>query len=293
VLTRLSVLEGSVHDAASGSPVSLFTVYVIAISAEGERDGIVLVPREYDSPAGDFAIGAMRPGRYLVHVAAGGYRVWRGEAMLAPGGQTSLPVGLEKGWTLRGAVVDYDAGTPIPGVTISWASRPEEKLAPGLMERTRDDGTFEVTGLVAGRYSVTVRHPEYVPEVGRIGIEVLDRDPDFLKVKMRRGGTLRGKLSISRSSIPAATVLIKPIQRTGQEGPSTTDPSGWPQVGLFSLPVEKDGQFRSPGLPPGTYEVELNQRGPGPAGSSTQPLGQVEIRVGEITPLNADVRDKK
>jgi RNA polymerase sigma-70 factor (ECF subfamily) len=293
VLTRLAVLEGKVQDAERGSPVSLFTVYAMAFSGDGAEDPLVLLPRQYDSPAGRFAIDAMKPGRYLVHVAARGYGYWRGEVMLEPGKETSIAVVLQKGKTLRGAVVDCDAGTPIPGATISWASKPQEKFVPAFVDRTREDGTFEVSGLFPGGYSVTVRHPEYVPEVGRIGIEILDKDPDFVKVKMRRGGRLQGKLLISRSSIPASTVLIKPIEGTIPASPQNTDKPLWPQVGSSSLPVEKDGQFRSPGLPPGLYEVQLKQTAPGGTSSSTKPLGQVEIRLGETTVLNVDLRDKK
>lgn len=156
-------LEGAVAT-AGGDPVPAFTLLVL------KRDGAMrhLVKAEsLVDPA----------GRFRVHVMPGDYELVASAAGLAPSAPTQVTVGKDGakdaklvvsiGATLRGKVVSAEGGGPIPYARIMREARGGGASAlPAFAGTvTREDGTFELTGIPPGPVSITIGAGEHHPKI--------------------------------------------------------------------------------------------------------------------------------
>jgi hypothetical protein len=286
---RLADLSGAVVDSSSGMPVSSFTVLVrfepatasSASGAEGE-----LVPREFIDPRGSFHLDGLLPGSCVVAVRARGFAVWAREVMLAPGEEATVHALLERGSTLRGAVVDRETGLAIPNARVQWSGggrRPDDQLASRfqLLEAAREwtdaGGQFVLSGLVPGEYSVSACHSGYLPDGDRGRVAIGEAGPEFLELGMRPASGLQGKIGNLEGKWSIALMLV--LKRT--EGEFGGD--RW-------CHLEQDGRFQFTSLPPGTYRVELGtyQSDPKPEIVRLgEPLGEIVVRAGETATFDA------
>ncbi len=143
-------LRGCVRDAASGAPVTPFTVMVFE-----RRSALRLVPQRTRSvidPSGCYALDDLLPGPAAVVISAPGYAPSPERAVDVPasGDEAVADAALEAGGRLTGVVRDDASEAPISGARLSV----EGTLAgaastfPVLSEATTGpDGTFSLGGL--------------------------------------------------------------------------------------------------------------------------------------------------
>ena len=185
-----AVLRGRVVSSKDGDPIPDGRIAILA----QESGGSVATAARSDAE-GEFRIDAgLPPGsRVWVLVRARGFLPFLRAHDL---GESSLDIQMDEGASLRGIVVDH-GGAPLAGVRVAcylpsnmhgWPINDElllsEASATGNFAYSRDDGTFEVSGLSDSQaYSIAAQKAGYVWGDGADG-------PD----QVRAGANLRIEL---------------------------------------------------------------------------------------------------
>lgn len=154
VLERGARLTGRVTDAASGAPVAAFSVVL------SERRGPLALDTAravtvFDAE-GRYAIERLRPGRYVLWVAAKGYAPSE-ERELEVRGDSVADVTLARGATLSGVVLDQKSRAPLEGAKVSLEGRQaggEGSAQLFALVVTDASGRFELQGLGPGQRSI-------------------------------------------------------------------------------------------------------------------------------------------
>lgn len=156
-------LEGAVAT-ASGDPVPSFTLLVM--KREGALRHVVDAKSVVDPG-----------GKFRVHVMPGDYELLASAAGLAPSKPTPVTVGKDgakdaklvvtAGATLRGKVVSADDGGPLPYARIMREAPGggASALPANAGTVTREDGTFELTGVPPGPVSITIGAGGHHPKI--------------------------------------------------------------------------------------------------------------------------------
>lgn len=156
VLASGATLSGKVTDRESGGAVAAFSVFL------SERRGAIAVDTVravavFDAE-GRYAVDRLRPGRYLLQIAAQGYAP-SDEREIEISGDTSADAGLLRGATLIGVVRDGKTQAPLEGAKISVEGRggggggAAQLFAVALSDAA---GHFELSGLPPGQRSIFV-----------------------------------------------------------------------------------------------------------------------------------------
>lgn len=155
------------------------------------------------------------------------------------------------GESLRGAVLEDHTGRPVTfaGIRVYDVGR-----RPALPEPLLADvsGRFQTPDLPPGDYEVEAYHQDYLPTVIRARVP-----GPAVALRMAKLGTIWGRvldLEGRPDSGARIAVLYKPAQGL------VLQPFGPP------IAVNRDGQFRASGLPPGEYAVAVLNAAPGGAG---------------------------
>jgi RNA polymerase sigma-70 factor (ECF subfamily) len=299
VLVRLGALAGTVVDAETGRPVPLFQIHA---QIDGElRPALRLIPREFDDPRGAFAIDGLIPGKYRVAITAIGYGTLMRDVMVAPGKAERFPARLEKGFTLRGTVVDLDTGEGILGAHIAMDRRDQLVMSSlsssAAGEWSAEDGSFSIRGLLPGEYWFFPSQPSSIPEKGCYRVMVGEEDPAPMKIGMRRAGMLEGKVG-RLENWWRMLLILQPVEEEKRKEGSEERPLRMDLRGVSSLGPTGEGRYKVTMVPPGTYDVLLEEEFPKPhfdgtkSGIPIRPedmehkvtvLGRVEIRAGQTT----------
>jgi len=167
-LDRGQSIAGTVVS-SGGEVIPAFTLLVL------RRDGIrreLVMARSLVEPDGRFSVH-VAPGDYELVASASGWAP--SEPVQVSAGATDAKVVVTAGATLRGVVVDKASGKPLP-----YARVMREGPGGGASATpanagtvTRDDGTFELTGLRPGPVSISVGAGDYHPrvEAGLVAVE--------------------------------------------------------------------------------------------------------------------------
>ncbi|MCC6899219.1 MAG: carboxypeptidase regulatory-like domain-containing protein [Polyangiaceae bacterium] len=156
VLAAGATLEGKVTDRESGGAIAAFSVIL------SERRGPLAVDTVravavFDAE-GRYTVERLRPGRYLLEVAAKGYAASAARE-IEIAGDTSADVGLLRGATLVGVVRDANTHAPLEGAKVSIEGRGgggegAQQLLPVAVSDA--GGRFELSGLPPGQRSIFV-----------------------------------------------------------------------------------------------------------------------------------------
>lgn len=227
-------------------------------------------------PDGTVLVRGLKPGTYEVTANCDGYRK-----------QTEIPnleVGteaigdqvweVESGLTVGGKVVDED-GKPVEDANV-WASVMLEGRAgtqQWASDRTKADGTFELDGVVAGKYQVSVSADDFLELEDKPEIEVGESGAEPITVTLERGGGVTGRVVNQRGEgVSGASVQARGTGgRSWRSRASTAD----------------DGTFRIENVEPGPTRVSANKgwrkqlRAPGKSDDDLQ--GElIDIAKGEV-----------
>jgi len=206
---------------------------------------------------GRFVLEGLRPARYAIK-AYSREHVGHAEVEVAvPERSEGVRLELSGGATLRGSVTDA-TGAPVPGLRVRLTG------ANDTWQDVRDDGTFEIRGLVPGDVRVTVeadgnplptpgRHADAMP--GEAVTITTDVAATVSLVVVSTHETIRG--TVTHGDSPVVDAFVSATLE-GQGG-SRSSPS---------VLTDQDGHFVLEGLRPGDYTVRAHRRGGGGEGET-------------------------
>jgi len=272
VARRPGRIAGRIVDAASGRPVTTFTVR----SAPDLRGGGVfsfgfdLGGVEYHDPDGRFLLEGIAPGSHRITAKAPGRVEGKATVEVASASTTEVTIALELAGIILGRVVD-SAGAPVEGATVTWEriaedggasdESPAEEFAVAFsvgMEggggafhirglgagpaRTDEDGRFRLDGIADGEVRVHIRHDSFRERTEEPLRARKGEETDAGTLVLERGSTLRGTVRLSGGSRPM-----------------------WSNVRLFAVAggeprssdVGDQGAYEIGGLDAGEYRVQV------------------------------------
>lgn len=192
---------------------------------------------------------------------------------------------------VKGRVIYKDNSKPLKGARVhvfpanTDSSDSDISAPPGIVAFTNNSGEFQIDGLAAGKYYVTVGGAGLSSPSGfgmrlPIPISTIPRREDFdeivprhdaqftvdgtntaeLEVGIVRGGAISGKV-LQPNRAPVTNVAVNIVSREGSAG-----------VGMvqFSAQTDRHGEYRLENVPPGEYVV---------AAAIEDKLGNFDVRA--------------
>ena len=222
-LDRGGVVTGRVT--SEGRPLadaSLFFVYEQRGSGRGNRT----------DANGEFRVQGAPPGVVTLQVQREGYVSKSVNVTVAAEGETRADIEMERGRELRVHVID-SVGKPIANVQI-WV-----RTGGASMGNTGADGSYKLSGLGGGTYTIEARKEGYVDAK----TEVNPSAAGDVTITLSRGGTITGRiLGVAPADLPFVTVH-------GFGGSSRATP-------------DSSGAFTINGVPDGDVVITANTERP-------------------------------
>ncbi len=172
--------------------------------------------------------------------------------------------------SLAGTVVETDGKTPVRRARVVVA--PDGRAPIGWSTSTDDAGRFEITGLAAGRYTITAMKAAWIDSVfgatsvGGKGTAIQVAEGQHLTtpaIKMARGGVIAGTVvDAAGQPLPGATVSALTTTWSVTTGERTLTARG------RTATTDDRGAYRLFGLEPGAYVISASV-GSGPPASLT------------------------
>lgn len=188
-----------------------------------------------------------------------------------------------KTYAVTGRAVDADSGEPILGVPINVGSQrgggPQGRgggpTGSNNSSSTNDKGEFRVTGLLPGRYSISVQQAGLQNADSAnlssnfyndpANFEISDGDATSVEVKVHRGATISGMVVVEGATNAAAPQLMISATSRGQQGQGQGQRGQGGGTGRQSAAqVGANGAFSISGLAAGTVRLNVNDFGGGP-----------------------------
>jgi protocatechuate 3,4-dioxygenase beta subunit len=244
------------------------------------------------SPDGEFELAPVQPGTITLVAESEDGRAGKVEVEVGDMGAEGVIIALEERASFAGKVVDA-RGRAVPDATVSLTRKRESKRKMTLIINgqnmaasstpSAEDGSFEVQGLEAGSYDVTVTTPGLgtlawadpvdpkKPELPLV-VEIAEREHranEMLRVESR-DGYIRGQV-VHADGSAAADVWVTPSMQVGLDAPddeeqgersemvmimSSGDEGGTDPIGpLPSVLTDAEGKFAVEQLRPGKYTL--------------------------------------
>lgn len=233
-----------------GEPVPNADVMAVAQTGLGSQSGS---PLGRTDAAGEFRGGRLRPGTVDLQVSAGGYQeaLWRGVRIPPDRDPEPITITLERGAVLEGRTVDQD-GNPVADARVHARPRVQTEIRLGRLwsdhPPTGADGTFRLTGLAPGEYTVTA----FAPRLGRSAEAAVRLASGTTRVNLvfERGVEVSGRVVNEEGQpIPAASVQLE-----------TAEGGGIDSVGAYT---DADGSFVIPAVRDGEHQLTATAKGYG------------------------------
>lgn len=200
---------------------------------------------------GAFLLDLPEPGSYRLRIGAQGFRAESlPEISMAPGESRSLgTIVLRRGAGVAGLAVDAKTGGPLAGVDVEVQPEGPQLVDAVLHQqsaRTVSDreGRFTISGLGAGRFSVTAQRSGYAPALLAINLDGTQVE-DLETVRMEHGTLLRGKVT-DREGNPRSALTVRLFR-----------PEPGSLVPLAERTTAPDGTFEGPSIASGRYRIQV------------------------------------
>jgi Carboxypeptidase regulatory-like domain len=210
--------------------------------------------------AGQYRLAAPGAGSYLVIVSAPGHQP-AASVLTAPGAGTSHDIVLRGGSGLAGTVRAGGSGQPVSGATVTVANARGEIAAAAT---TGPDGSYRLSQLAEGQYTLVVAAAAYAPLAGQVAVEegeLVQHD-----VELPASGRVIGTVLSADGDQPFAGAQVTLTNEVGTEIAATT--------------ADPDGNFTLSDVPSGRYTLVAGGYRPGVA---TLPAGNGRTRQADIT----------
>lgn len=266
LLERASAIRGKVTDMNGGALAQC----AVSLKQEDEAKNIIRTDER-----GAFSIRDVTPGSgYCLHVSCDGFVPAEIPGITMPAGENvdGMAISLSRGGTVKGRVLD-SRGRGVAGAVMDIMSEAEhDRYTKGVwlgmdgewtrcvMQKHRDDGwvgydtdrngNYAITGLVAGRYYLSVQQDGHVTsEEKAVVVQALEtmEGVDFIfDDEISMSGVV---LDSEGNSIPEVVVSVFPdrLERQRRRGAITS--------------TDKDGCFRIRGLPARAVHIRTEKRG--------------------------------
>ncbi len=288
-LTRGGVITGRVTN-ADGKPVVETMVRVMA-AEEADRKKpqySVAMFRFQTDDRGVYRLYGLSVGRYLVYIGesaedgmvrvggAGSYpRTFYGSTNdLAQAKPVEVTTGEEatgidivvgkpaQSYAVAGRVVD-ERGQPVNGASIVYGPvNPEGRFVGSFGadgSKSNERGEFRLRGLAPNRYGVWAMEgqafggEQTANYSSAAAVEIIDQDVSGLEIKLARGATLSGVVTVEGTTNPAVLAKLSELRL----GANTRGQTGLAPPAFANAKVNADGTFTLTGLRPGKTNLSL------------------------------------
>lgn len=208
-----------------------------------------------DSASRKFQIVAVIPGSYLLTAfTMGGGRMFAAErpVEVGPALVDPLQIALQSGADLKGSMqFDSDDHPPMEGAQISLAPVDASFFVPQMSAQVDKDGAFTLTGVLPGRWRLTVNGPGFAKSVSLAGQQV---PPDGFQVAAGAAGPLRIVMGSKMADVHVEVAGAPPDQQISAvifPEDSSRLGTGLERIGS----AMGTGRIEFGGLAPGRYRV--------------------------------------
>lgn len=228
----------------------------------GIPPGRYVVSLGEDSKSGMITLGYGRGGRFTRTFHPGVTDESKANVIEVTEGSEATNVDIMLGrraetYAATGRVIDAETGKPVPNLSAGYGSLSAEGkqlYSFGIGTRTDAEGNFRFDGLISGRYAAFVSPGEQSEDYSvPVTFEVIDGDVTGLVVKVRRGASISGMVSIEGTSDRSVLARVSQLRVVA-----------YPESEQLAAPfygeggrVNVDGSFRLVGLGPGKVRVML------------------------------------
>jgi hypothetical protein len=292
-----ATLRGTVRTA--GAPRPNVTVNVVNLDNQNERQAIT----ETD---GTWTIGGLLPGRYEIRIDESGFPPYRSGAITLAAGQQRIeditlqaaatppapaPAPAQGGRaTLRGTV--RTAGVPRPNVTVNVVNLDNQNERQAITEA---DGTWTIGGLLPGRYEIRIDETGLTPyrsaAIALTGGQ--QRTEDIALIAAAPAATPPPPPAPPQRPAPPAPPPAQPNARASLRGTVKAAGVAAPSVTINVLNLEtknerqviteSDGTYSAGGLPPGRYQLHVEDKALAPYRSDTIALAPGQQATADIS----------
>jgi alpha-tubulin suppressor-like RCC1 family protein len=227
-------LFGVVTNAATRSPFRGAIVFAI-----GQSNMYTAV--SVTDSNGLYQLPALPADSYLVEVSFPGCFESLTSVLVAPGAMKRLDIGLARGATLTGAVLNAAKGLPITNALVTVSRANDTEVYTGT---TGPQGLYSIGGIPGGQWLVQAFHEDFLPSIEET-ISLVVPDSTNLDLHLQIGGQFGGTV-LDCLSVPLtnATVLV-------------SGSNGFFADGL----CDQAGRFLVGGVGPGEYTLQAAVRG--------------------------------
>ncbi|MBN2000871.1 carboxypeptidase regulatory-like domain-containing protein [candidate division KSB1 bacterium] len=250
-------ISGVVTDSTSGAALPRAIVNLVG------RDNRCRRTTKSDS-SGQYTFEGLPTGEYFVNAVLKGYAaVWYDKAKNKENAQPVLITAPEfvdginfelvklepRGACIAGIVTDDSTGLPIEGAEIAVMPLSFARPRKGV---SASDGTYEISGLLPGRYIVMCRAQDYIAEFYLDAKRWLDADPIGLQKEKIRDDIHFG---LSPQLLGAYTISGTVIDESGKLLTYAMVSAQVKNNVVAAVATDENGDFLMPGLPAGSYQV--------------------------------------
>jgi protocatechuate 3,4-dioxygenase beta subunit len=260
-------IYGRVVERGSRQPVPDAEVWVVT-----DRRFNQPPPRDVKTDEnGNFAFNDLPPGTYGVSARktklVGYSKMVSASAMQAV---TDVEVQVDPGLTIRGKVVDKSGG-PIAGVRLSLYKQ-DPPFDRGSSAKSGADGTFQLEGVLAGRYGLSTTHDGHAP--ARKDLRVGAQDVDGVIVKLTPAAKITGEV-VTADGRPAAGARVNAQMTMKMDGGGMMSTMRGDKSG-------DDGKFTIKDLEPARVSVTAKHEELGSGTSESFTLAEGETKTVKI-----------
>jgi protocatechuate 3,4-dioxygenase beta subunit len=161
-------------------------------------------------------------------------------------------------YAVSGRVVDAETGKPVANIAVGYGlltTEGKQMQGFGFGNRTDADGNFRFEGVTPGRYAAFAANFDQQTDNYNVPVpfEINEGDATGLVIKLRRGASISGMVSIEGSSDRAALAKISQLRIIAY---AESEELSAPSYGQGQL-VSADGSFHIGGLRPGKVRLML------------------------------------